>query len=268
MRLIPPRSPNGLSASLLALNSSPLFPATNRAGLRVRPNYKNSGLLPKLNCLVYKQLTGAGDIHLDGNTPDIKRGRKYDQVIAGARDVFLAHGFEGASVDLIAREAGVSKATLYSYFPDKRILFVEVAKQECASQAKRALEVTTTDVPVREMLTGMSYKMMSFLTSNFAQRIFKICVAESDRFPELGREFYMSGPKLMEDRLCEYFEHACARGELKIDDMHLAAMQFQELVKSEIFVKMVFNIIEKPTQEQIDRIIDGAVDMFLARYGT
>ena len=41
----------------------------------------------------------------------------------------------------------------------------------------------------------------------------------------------MSGPKLMEDRLSEYFEHACERGELKIDDMHLAAMQFQELCK-------------------------------------
>lgn len=204
---------------------------------------------------------------MDGSTPEIKRGRKYDQVVAGARKVFLAQGFEGASVDLIAKEAGVSKATLYSYFPDKRILFVEVAKQECALQADRALQVDATDVPVREMLTNMSYKMMEFLTSDFAQRIFRICVAESDRFPELGREFYMSGPKLLEDRLTEYFEHACARGELKIDDISLAAMQFQELMKSEIFVQMVFNIIEKPSQEQVDRVIKGAVDMFLARYG-
>jgi len=204
---------------------------------------------------------------MDGSAPEIKRGRKYDQVVAGARKVFLAQGFEGASVDLIAKEAGVSKATLYSYFPDKRVLFVEVAKQECAGQADRALQVDATDVPVREMLTSMSYKMMEFLTSDFAQRIFRICVAESDRFPELGREFYLSGPKLLEDRLTEYFEHACARGELQIEDVGLAAMQFQELMKSEIFVQMVFNIIEKPSQEQVDRVIKGAVDMFLARYG-
>lgn len=204
---------------------------------------------------------------MDGSVPEIKRGRKYDQVVAGARKVFLAQGFEGASVDLIAREAGVSKATLYSYFPDKRILFVEVAKQECAAQADRALQVDATDVPVRQMLTGMAYKMMEFLTSDFAQRIFRICVAESDRFPELGQEFYASGPKLLEDRLTEYFQHACARGELKIEDVSLAAMQFQELMKSEIFVQMVFNIIEKPSQEQVDRVIKGAVDMFLARYG-
>ena len=37
----------------------------------------------------------------------IHRGRKYDQVLAGARQVFLADGFEGASVDEIARVAEV-----------------------------------------------------------------------------------------------------------------------------------------------------------------
>ena len=45
----------------------------------------------------------------------VRKGRKFDQVLAGARDVFMADGFEGASVDAIARAAGVSKATLYSY---------------------------------------------------------------------------------------------------------------------------------------------------------
>jgi TetR/AcrR family transcriptional repressor of mexJK operon len=213
------------------------------------------------------QELGIRSSHLDGNAPEIKKGRKYDQVVAGARDVFMAQGFEGASVDLIAKEAGVSKATLYSYFPDKRILFVEVAKQECNQQANRALQIDQQDVPVREMLTGVATNMMEFLTSPFAQRIFRICVAESDRFPELGREFYQSGPKLMEDRLTQYFEFATARGELSIEDTRMAAMQFQELMKADVFIKMVFNIIEKPDQADIDRVIQSAVDMFLARYG-
>ncbi len=204
---------------------------------------------------------------MDGTAPEIKRGRKYDQVVAGARKVFLSEGFEGASVDLIAKEAGVSKATLYSYFPDKRVLFVEVAKEECARQADRSLQVDRTDLPVRDVLTGMSASMMEFLTSEFAQRIFRICVAESDRFPELGQEFYMSGPQLMEDRLSEYFTLACERGELKIDDIRLAAQQFESLMKADVFVKMVFNVVKTPDQGDIDRVIAGAVDTFLARYG-
>ncbi|NNK77916.1 MAG: TetR/AcrR family transcriptional regulator, partial [Litoreibacter sp.] len=171
------------------------------------------------------------------------------------------------SVDLIAKEACVSKATLYSYFTDKRALFIAVTKEECLKQSDRAVQVDDEDIPIRDMLIKIGQSMMVFLTSSFAHRIFRICVAESDRFPELGREFYLSGPHLMVERLTQYFEIACDRGELCIDDVHLAAHQFQELMKADVFIKMVFNVIEKPEQEQIDRIVEGAVDLFLARYG-
>ncbi len=62
----------------------------------------------------------------DGAAP--RKGRKFNQVLDGARTVFLRDGFEGASVDEIARVAAVSKATLYSYFADKKVLFAAVAK--------------------------------------------------------------------------------------------------------------------------------------------
>ena len=82
----------------------------------------------------------------------VRKGRKFDQVLAGARDVFMADGFEGASVDAIARAAGVSKATLYSYFPDKRLLFMEVADTECARQSRQAFDSIDTDAPPRVVL--------------------------------------------------------------------------------------------------------------------
>ena len=76
---------------------------------------------------------------MNQHRPPVRKGRKYDQVIDGARKVFLKDGFEGASVDDIAKEAGVSKATLYSYFPDKRFHFMEVASSQCEVQADRAM---------------------------------------------------------------------------------------------------------------------------------
>ena len=134
-----------------------------------------------------------------------KRGRKFDQVLEGARQVFLSDGFEGASVDDIAKAAGVSKATLYSYFPDKRFLFMQVAKTECARQADHAIETIDMDAPVRQVLCAIAIEMVDFITSQFGKRIFRICVGESDRFPELGREFYESGPMLIRNRLMEFF---------------------------------------------------------------
>jgi TetR/AcrR family transcriptional regulator, mexJK operon transcriptional repressor len=202
----------------------------------------------------------------DGAT-EPKKGRKFDQVLEGARQVFMSDGYEGASVDDIARAAGVSKATLYSYFPDKRFLFMQVAKTACQRQAEHAIDTIDLKAPVRQVLHSIATEMVDFVTSEFGKRIFRICVGESDRFPELGREFYESGPMLIRERMADFFRLAMERGELQIDDVLLAADQFHELCKADLFPRMVFNMSDTFTKAEKDRTINGAVDMFMARYG-
>ncbi len=197
---------------------------------------------------------------------EIKKGRKFDQVLEGARQVFMRDGFEGASVDEIARVAGVSKATLYSYFPDKRLLFSEVARLECNRQAEEALDLLDQDAPVEEALREAATRIVQFFLSDFGQQVFRICVAESHRFPDLGRRFYESGPKLARERITQMLQPYVAKGVLKIDDMDLAANQFAELCKSDLFMRSLCGVCREVTQADIDRIVGGAVDMFLARY--
>ncbi|MEM9797817.1 MAG: TetR/AcrR family transcriptional regulator [Pseudomonadota bacterium] len=198
----------------------------------------------------------------------IKKGRKFDQVLEGARIVFLADGYEGASVDAIAKAAGVSKATLYSYFPDKKLLFMEVAKAECGAQIEETSQFMDEYDDPSVVLRDAAQRMMGVVLSEFGQSIFRMCVAESDRFPELGREFYRTGPAVFADRLCGYFREAVKRGDLKIDDIDLAAHQFVELCHSKLFTEMVFGIRKSATPDEIDKVIKGAVETFMARYGT
>ncbi|MEL6807353.1 MAG: TetR/AcrR family transcriptional regulator [Pseudomonadota bacterium] len=207
-------------------------------------------------------------ISMNDATPMVRKGRKFDQVLEGARSVFMADGFEGASVDDIAREAGVSKATLYSYFPDKRLLFMEVANQECARQSQAAIDNIDMAAPPRAVLAQAGRHFVRFITSKFGQQVFRICVAESDRFPEIGRAFYQSGPARMRAEMAEYFTGAMARGELRIDDLTLAADQFGELCKADIWPRLMFGVIDQVTPADIDRVVDGAVETFMARYGT
>jgi len=93
-------------------------------------------------------------------------------VLAGAREVFMADGFEGASVDDIARAAKVSKATLYKYFPDKRMIFIEVANTECQRQAESAMDSIDSCAPPREVLGQTGRQCLSFITNEFGQQIF------------------------------------------------------------------------------------------------
>lgn len=197
----------------------------------------------------------------------IKRGRKYDQVLDGARTVFMSDGYEGASVDAIARAAGVSKATLYSYFADKRLLFMEVAKAECNQQMDEADSILMDESSPREVLCTAADRMLSFFLSSFGQSIFRMCVAEADRFPELGREFYETGPKLFRERMVTYLRGAVANGDLVIDDLSLAADQFSELCKATLFHELMFGIRTTATEAEKKRVIEGAVETFLARYG-
>ena len=172
----------------------------------------------------------------------LRKGRKFHQVLAGAREVFMADGFEGASVDDIARAAGVSKATLYTYFPDKRLLFTEVAQTECARLAETATAQIDDRRPPRDVLMVVGRQLVRFLLSDFAQQVFRICVAERERFPELGRAFYASGPEMGQKRLAEYLTCAAGRGELAmegeawdcnaLDPLALDNVHIQQLVRA------------------------------------
>lgn len=200
------------------------------------------------------------------HSPKIKKGRKYEQVIQGAREVFMREGYQGASVDCIAKAAEVSKATLYSYFSDKKLLFLEVAKAECLRQSETAMVQAQSGATTTETLTDIARRMTNFVLSDFGQQVFRICVAESERFPELGRTFYQSGPEMARGRVVDFLNCAVERGDLAIDDVDLAAAQFAELCKADLFQRVVFNIGSPVTQADRDRVIRGAVEMFMARY--
>jgi len=197
----------------------------------------------------------------------MKQGRKWDQVLKGARTVFLRDGFEGASVDDIACEAGVSKATLYSYFPDKRLLFLEVAKRECRAQSDAAIERIEASGELREALAEAAGRMVRFFMSDVGLQVFRIVVGESSRFPEIGREFYDSGPAIVHQVLERFLQRQVDEGRLKIDDVGLAADQFPELCKAGLHMQMVLGLRDGFSDAEIDRVIAGAVEVFLSKYG-
>ena len=197
----------------------------------------------------------------------VRRGRKFDQVLEGAHKIFMRDGFERASVDDIAREAGVSKATIYAYFPDKQLLFLEVARRECHRQAEAAEALVEGDIPVHVALTIAAEHIVAFQLSDFGQRMFRIVVGEGERFPGLGRQFHDFGPGLIHQRLVHHLRCYVLNGQLQIDDLDLAADQFAQLCKATIHEKLIFGMAETITPEMTQRSVHGAVDMFLARYG-
>src|SRR5436853_5369027 len=77
---------------------------------------------------------------------------KRRQILEGARRVFLAQGFDAASMGEIARAAGVSKGTLYVYFENKEELFAAIVREECQAQAEQIFDLDPNDHDVGAVL--------------------------------------------------------------------------------------------------------------------
>lgn len=189
------------------------------------------------------------------------------KIIDGARAVFVEHGFDGASVDDIAAQAGVSKATLYRYFPDKRQLFRAFVAAECENQARQTFVVDAGEASTEAVLRQIAQHFTRFVLSDVAVEMFRVAFADVRRFPEIGRDFYDSGPGLAHKRLAQLLKAGHARGELVVPNPDFAAEQFTELCKAGLHIKRLMGVDAGVNEAEIDRVASGAVDVFMRAYG-
>jgi hypothetical protein len=120
---------------------------------------------------------------------------------------------------------------------------------------------------VGAVLRHVAGRMVRFFMSPVGLQVYRIIVGEAQRFPEVGREFYEHGPGQVRERLKEFLACAVGKGQLEIEDLDLAADQLPELCKAGLHMQMVLGLRDSYSEDEIDRVVEGAVDMFLCKYG-
>jgi TetR/AcrR family transcriptional regulator, mexJK operon transcriptional repressor len=191
---------------------------------------------------------------------------KVRQILRAAKDMFLEHGFGAASMDAIVQAAGVSKATVYAHFSSKEELFAGVVEAECRS---RFDDFTIGDTDPRDpaaVLRGLAYKFLDLVLSPEALAVHRIILAETGRFPELGRIFWKVGPERVIGEVSRYLARADAAGALSVPEPRLAAEQFLSLLKVELHLRRLLNIAPEPGEITPERVVDAAVGLFLRGY--
>jgi AcrR family transcriptional regulator len=191
---------------------------------------------------------------------------KRRQIMDGAREVFLAQGFDAASMGEIARKAGVSKGTLYVYFDSKEQLFEAVAHEECGAQAEAVFSLDPANHDIEAVLTRLGRGYAKFLCRSGAMSPLRTVIGICERMPEIGKEFYETGPAKGIATLRRYLESEVAAGNLVIDDTEVAAAQFLDSCHATILRPMLFNASDAPTDERINHVVGIAVRTFLAAY--
>ncbi len=190
---------------------------------------------------------------------------KREQVIAAAAKLFLAAGFGPTGMDAIAEEAGVSKATAYSYYEDKAALFADVMARMCEELGgPRALENLVGGSP-EETLRAIALHGLQRILGSIQRQILQRVVAEAREFPELGRKFWEKGPGRLEGALARYLEDAKSRGLLEIDDPARVAARLTGQVTGLYLLPMLAGVRKRPSEAEICRDVDELVAEFLSR---
>ncbi|WP_421872841.1 TetR/AcrR family transcriptional regulator [Pararhizobium sp.] len=193
---------------------------------------------------------------------------KREQIIEGAKRVFMSVGFDAASMNDITREAGVSKGTIYVYFQNKEDLFSAMIEKERAIflAAVRTVLAAHEDAATGLYKFGVSF--VSHMTDEKVITAMRTVLGVRDRMPDLCKRFF-KGPENLRSVLQEFLAHQVDIGSLTIDDLDLAAGQFLDLSSGGFFKLRLFGTMETaPPPEEIDRVIGGAVRVFMAAYAT
>lgn len=151
-------------------------------------------------------------------------------ILKSARDVFFEHGFDGASADMIAERARISKRTLYARFGSKARVFEAVILDEIATQL-RALEPTVDDkLDIAARLQSIADVLLEWLLTTRIASMERVVIAQAVRFPALAANIHEFGFQRAVKWVASILAHANAKGELTLSDPVFAAEQFVTLV--------------------------------------
>ena len=183
---------------------------------------------------------------------------KRKSILRGAKQVFLKNGFGGTSMDEVAARAGVSKMTVYRHFGSKESLFAGVITDLCNRIVDEDLRAIFEQEPERA-LRQYAERMIDIVFGADTVELHRIVIAESKRFPNLGRFFYACGPQVCIDVLASYFKRHRDDPRFRIADPVRTAEEFLELLRGYAHLRVLLKVAAQPSRHEIAARIEGAV---------
>lgn len=120
-----------------------------------------------------------------------KRGRpvsKRHEIVRAAVKVFLENGYAATSMNRVADEAGVIKATIYSHFKDKEQLFTAIFQEVVLNKVEvdfEKLEPHVVTLPIDQFIETLYTRFKVLENDPEYATLLRLLIGESGRFPEL-----------------------------------------------------------------------------------
>ena len=191
--------------------------------------------------------------------------KKRHSVVKTARKLFLQQGFHATSMDQIAEHAGITKKTIYHHFATKTELFQTVIAEHWQTMIQFDEPLFNTAKSVTENLYSFAQRFLKFLSMKKTRNIFRLLIAESQRFPQLAKGILSGKHTSFGQELICYLDQQIASGNLQISDTRMAAYQLMGLIKEQHFWLQLFGSAATPAPQQ-NISIKKSIEMFISYY--
>lgn len=178
-----------------------------------------------------------------------------------AVSLFVEYGYAGASMEAIAKAAGITKRSLYARYADKHALFIDVIPWALARFDDRESSPDVADDDLEAALLALGRASLARATNPQNVRLKRVAFNEAAQFPE----FQISAESMMwagrQRAVTELLRQHEKLGHIKVDDVELAAETFLAMVEAVPARMADFGVFRSP--EQQERHLVYAVQLFL-----
>lgn len=196
---------------------------------------------------------------------------KRDAIICASARIFCRDGFHGASIDLIANEAGVSRQTIYNHYRDKEALLASVVEHALERINANLFSVLATFPESGENLEDELVAFAVRLTCNclydqHGDFLRKLLQEEGPRLPIFLQNCRSKWPEQTITAIAARLSRLALAGDLDVQEPQLAARHFMALVNADIHYKALSGT--KLTDTEIAKGAAAGVRTFLRAFGT
>lgn len=175
----------------------------------------------------------------------------------------MSHHFDTVSLDAVAREAGVTKRTIYETIGDKAALFRAVCNYSSASVSSLQFAKVVPGAKCRDVLLMLARTLLAHAMEPSRIALSRMITLQSLRFPDLVREVLGIGKQHMDQGIIAVFEDMESQGIATIPDHELAAELFYDIVVGNQGFRATIGFDE---QEISDTVLHRRLDVFIRGY--
>ena len=190
-------------------------------------------------------------------------------ILAAAKALFIRNAFAGTSMDAIAAEAKVSKLTVYSHFGDKDNLFREVIRSRIEDLLPEDIYQFDPNVGIEQTLHAIAQAHMHIDCQAEHVGTFRAILSDCRQGnPRYGKLIWEEGATRTHGLMERLLRQAVDAGQLQIEDVPRASMQFLTLIKGNLMMRQMFGCTECPESysAEIESTARAGVEMFLRAY--